>query len=316
MIASLVLRILLLIFAMAALTLVFEFGRWLATQTGVNWFNAGVIAALILLTITELRRNAFAAFDAGKNDSLGELAFNFLFWAALILVLNQHPQALGATQWPWTHLQNELAYAYQYHGRFGRALYTAWSYTSVLALLSLGASILCAYFATAPLLGLPSPAQSRKPTREETLYQANDKLIVENARLSKQNQNLDVAAKAAEAEAIRATKALDEAEKRQQALRQELVSASVTLERAQNHLRDQNLKMDLLKSQAEIVVQDHQRAIKQLEQQDEYIALLLAREQGSSSEVPDLPKDASGYTQHPDNAFAQLLTQHTKPKSS
>ena len=89
---------------------------------------------------------------------------------------------------------------------------------------------------------------------------------------------------------------LHETVKTEQAIRQELVKASVVLERAQTKMADQDTQADEFKKcyiQLEKQLND---SLDKIGKQDRYIALLLERQNaGQNISGKDQPKDEAGY---------------------
>lgn len=167
------------------------------------------------------------------------------------------------------------------------------------------------YVAVAETFGLATPYAweiRNQPEPGTSLHEQNADLTSRNNKLKARNEELATANEALTSEVARITKSHDESVKTEQAIRQELVKASVVLERAQTRMADQEAQADEFKNQYTDFQNKLNDAHDKIGKQDRYIALLLDR-QNAEQDIfrKDQLKDEAGYTQFADNPFAALV---------
>lgn len=311
MILEILIRAVAVAFFAAILTGALELGNLAAEQTGSGWINAAILFVVIAFAVQNLKDLAVNALRPKRGSLPQQLAISSAAFAAFIFVIHQQPTGLSFANWGWTYPNLEVNKAYHQMPSLGRVLFAIWNMSFALAIGGAVITIYATYITVAETIGLAFPSAWAQRNKEEpgtTLHDQIATLTSNNRKLSQRNEKIVVENTALNSEAERLTKLYGDSIKTEQAFRQELVRASVTLERAQARMNDQEKEALNLKKMHIGFESQLSDALDKIGKQDRYIVLLLERQtSGTNTTSQEQPKDKAGYTQFVDNPFQALV---------
>ena len=297
--------------AVAVIITALELGQYLNTLSGFAWINVVIVLGVIVVCAQHLVEMLGKLMSPTRGAKPRDFIISGAAYAAFIYIIHQKPSTLGFSEWLWTYPSLEMGNAYHKLENLGPSLFSLWQFSVLLILPFAAIAMFALYVAVAETFGLATPYAweiRNQPEPGTSLHEQNADLTSRNNKLKARNEELATANEALTSEVARITKDQDESVKTEQAIRQELVKASVVLERAQTRMADQEAQADEFKNQYTDFQNKLNDAHDKIGKQDRYIALLLDRQNaGQNISGKDQPKDEAGYTQFADNPFAALV---------
>ena len=304
-------RAILIAIAATLLIAALELGQYLNALSGFAWINVVIVLGVIATCVQHLIEMSGKLMSPARGAKPRDFIISGVAYAAFIYIIHQKPSTLGFSEWVWTYPSLEMGNAYHKLETLGPSLFSLWQFSVLLILPFIAIAMFALYIAIAETFGLATPyawETRNQPEPGTSLHEQNADLTSRNNKLKAHNQELVAASEALISEVASITKSHDETVKTEQAIRQELVKASVVLERAQTKMADQDAQADEFKKcyiQLERQLND---SLDKIGKQDRYIALLLERQNaGQDISEKDQPKDEAGYTQFADNPFEALV---------
>jgi hypothetical protein len=275
---------------------------------GSPWVNVAILVAALLLIVNYLVEQLSAPFQPRTTARPADMIFGGLTVSGTLLLFSVDPNQIGTTPWIWQH-PNAVVEAVFHSGSDPNAItYRAWRlvipvvFSLALLTAAFGTYLLFADEADWPVprewansrtTRLGVPLYTRVGQLENELNDANTELKSHKLELDDYRQrNSDLASE------------ITTAEKTETALRQELIKASVDLERLQAKLSDAEAHHQMLIADRSEAFKKLSEAEAKLKQQDDYIVLLLKRiANANQSDDGEAKRDHLGYAEYSDNPF-------------
>lgn len=275
---------------------------------GSPWVNVAILGAALLLIANYLVEQLRAPFQPRTIVKPANMVVGGITVAGIILLFSVDPNQIGTSPWVWQH-PNAVVEAVFHSGSDPNALsYRAWRLAiPVVFLVALLTAAFGTYLFFADEADWPVPrewANSRTTRLGVPLYtrvtQLESKLDKVNATKQSQQMELDDC----QQRNRDFVSQLATADKTEAALRQELVKASVDLERLQAKLTDAEAHHQMLLTDRGEAFKKLEDAEAKLKKQDDYIALLLKRiDNANQRDEMDAKRDDLGYAKFSDNPF-------------
>lgn len=308
MIIELILRAFLLAFLCAIFILTLEAGQWIMAQLEIAWLNAAIVYSTLLIGANILLANIRLTFTGRRDAKASEILLSSIFVFAFVALVISRPASLGVSNWTWTYPYFEIAVAIQ-ASSIGHIISALWPLTTAVQFMAILTAIYAVYLIIAEALDLPVPIawhRRNNPVPSKSLHQTIYDQRNDIEMLTLENKKLKLETAALNKDASKLSEDLDRAAKREAALHQELVKATMTIELNQKslmELRNQN-KQQL--TQIEDLKQSLAEQGELADKNDAYIEKLVQRVKQYQMPGDSFAKDDAGYTEYPDNPFAEL----------
>jgi hypothetical protein len=275
---------------------------------GYPWVNVAILVAALLLIVNYLAEQLRAPFQRRTTVKPADMIFGGLTVAGILLLFSVDPNQVGSAPWIWQNPSAVVESVFHSGSDPNAITYRAWHLAiPVVFLVALLTAAFGTYLLFADEGDWPVPREwgnSRTTRLGVPLYTRVAQLESELDKVNRKQQSQQMELDDCQQRNRDLVSQLATAEKTEAALRQELVKASVYLERLQTKLKDTEAHHQMLLTDRGEAFNKLKDAETRLQKQDDYIALLLKRiDAANQRDEMDTKRDDLGYAEFSDNPF-------------